>query len=72
MDTSLMLMGNALRRAVIHPIAEVAGLLSFRNARPLLSPAFERVFLSGVSDVYKRKVTLGRDGTIISIPSGAP
>ncbi len=35
---------------------------------PLPTSALERVFLSGVADVYDGKVTLGQDGTLISLP----
>ena len=35
---------------------------------PLPTAALERVFLSGVADVYDGRVTLGRDGALISLP----
>jgi hypothetical protein len=38
---------------------------------PLLVPGLESAFLAGVSEVYSGGVTLGRDGTVISLPSGS-
>jgi ribonuclease Z len=37
---------------------------------PLPLPGLDRVFLEGVSDAFSGGVTLGRDGTLISLPKG--
>ena len=44
-------------------------LLLYHIVPPLPTAALERVFLSGVADVYEGKVTLGQDGTLISLPA---
>ena len=54
-------------------IAEVAGarhLLFYHVVPPLPLSGLERVFLDGVSEVYDGGVTLGRDGTLISLEQG--
>ena len=38
---------------------------------PLPVPGLEAVFLEGVADAFAGGVTLGRDGTLISLPSGS-
>jgi ribonuclease Z len=38
---------------------------------PLPVPGLDVVFLDGVSDAYAGGVTLGRDGTLVSLPSGS-
>ena len=38
---------------------------------PLPVPGLEVVFLEGVDDAFAGGVTLGRDGTLISLPSGS-
>ena len=43
-------------------------LLFYHIAPPPANAALERIFLSGVGDVYDGKVTLGEDGTLISLP----
>ncbi len=43
-------------------------LLFYHIAPPLATSALERVFLSDVGNVYDGKVTLGEDGTLISLP----
>lgn len=45
-------------------------LLFYHIAPQLPVSALERVFLAGVADVYDGTVTLGRDGTLISLPVG--
>lgn len=45
-------------------------LLFYHVVPPLPLPGLDRVFLEGVSDVYGGGVTLGRDGTFISLPKG--
>jgi ribonuclease Z len=55
-------------------IAEAAGaghLLFYHVVPPLPLPGLASVFLDGVSDAYSGDVTLGRDGTLISLPSGS-
>lgn len=42
-------------------------LLLYHIVPPLPTAALERVFLNGVSDIYDGRVTLGRDGTLISL-----
>ena len=43
-------------------------MLLYHIVPPLPTPALERVFLSGIADVYDGKVTLGQDGTLVSLP----
>ena len=53
-------------------IAQAAGarhLLFYHIVPPLRVPGLEQAFLEGVSDAYKGEVTLGRDGTRISLPA---
>jgi ribonuclease Z len=38
---------------------------------PLPLPGLDRVFLEGVSDAFRGGVTLGRDGTFVSLPKGS-
>jgi ribonuclease Z len=55
-------------------IARAAGakhLLFYHVVPPLPLPGLDRVFLEGVSDAYSGGVTLGRDGTLISLPKGS-
>ena len=54
--------------------AETAGakhLLYYHIVPPLPVPGLASVFLDGVSDAYGGSVTLGRDGTTISLPAGS-
>jgi ribonuclease Z len=46
-------------------------LLFYHVIPPLPLPGLDVVFLEGVSDVFAGGVTLGRDGTLISLPSGS-
>jgi ribonuclease Z len=46
-------------------------LLYYHIVPPLPIPGLGSVFLEGVSDAYGGRVTLGRDGTTISLPSGS-
>jgi ribonuclease Z len=53
-------------------IASAAGakaLLYYHIVPPLPFPGLETVFLKGVSNVYNGEVVLGRDGTMVSLPS---
>ncbi len=55
-------------------IAQAAGvghLLLDHIVPPLRIPGLEEAFLEGVSDAYAGRVTLGRDGTRISLPAGS-
>src|SRR5262249_41332623 len=55
-------------------IAREAGarhLLLYHIVPPLLVPGLEGVFLAGTSDAFSGGITLGRDGTRISLPSGS-
>jgi len=54
--------------------AQAAGakhLLYYHIVPPTPLPGLASVFLEGVSDAYSGPVTLGRDGTTISLPSGS-
>lgn len=54
-------------------IAKAAGakqLLFYHVIPPLPLPGLDVVFLEGVSDAFSGGVTLGRDGTLISLPKG--
>ena len=46
-------------------------LLYYHVVPPMPIPGLESVFLKGVSAVYDGPVTLGRDGTSISLPAGS-
>ena len=46
-------------------------LLFYHVIPPLPLPGLDRVFLEGVSDAFAGGVTLGRDGTLISLPTGS-
>ena len=55
-------------------LAQAAGarhLLFYHVVPPLPVPGLEGVFLEGVSEAFSGGVTLGRDGTRISLPSGS-
>jgi len=45
-------------------------LLFYHVIPPLPLPGLDVVFLDGVSDAFAGGVTLGRDGTLVSLPSG--
>jgi ribonuclease Z len=49
--------------------AGVGHLLFYHVVPPLLLEPMEEIFLEGVSDAYDGPVTLGRDGTMISLPA---
>jgi ribonuclease Z len=54
--------------------AEAAGarhLLFYHIVPPLIIPGLDVAFLQGVDDAYSGDVTLGRDGTRVSLPSGS-
>jgi len=55
-------------------IAKATGakhLLFYHVIPPLPLPGLDRAFLDGVSDAFAGGVTLGRDGTLVSLPSGS-
>jgi ribonuclease Z len=55
-------------------IAEAAGarhLLFYHVVPPLPLPGLASVYLDGVSDAFSGGVTLGRDGTVLSLPAGS-
>jgi ribonuclease Z len=55
-------------------IARDAGaghLLYYHVVPPLPLPPLEALFLEGVGEVYAGPVTLGRDGTLLSLPAGS-
>jgi ribonuclease Z len=55
-------------------LAQIAGarhLLLYHVVPPLPVPGLEGVFLEGVSGAFSGGITLGRDGTRISLPSGS-
>ena len=55
-------------------LAQAAGarhLLFYHVVPPLPVPGLEGVFLDGVSAAFSGKITLGRDGTRISLPAGS-
>ena len=55
-------------------IAQAAGvrhLLFYHIVPPLPLPGLDSVFLEGVAKAYSGDVTLGRDGTMISLPRGS-
>ena len=55
-------------------IAKAAGakhLLFYHVIPPLPVPGLDVVFLEGVSQAFSGGVTLGRDGTLVSLPSGS-
>ncbi|HPG26993.1 MAG: MBL fold metallo-hydrolase [Spirochaetaceae bacterium] len=51
--------------------AEVGHLLFYHVVPPLPVPGLAGVYLDGVSEAYAGPVTLGRDGTAISLPAGS-
>ncbi len=51
--------------------AGVGHLLYYHVVPPLPIPGLDSVYLEGVDDAYEGDVTLGRDGTTISLPSGS-
>ena len=57
--------------AEIAAAADVGHLLYTHIVPPLIVPGMDTIFLEGVSDAYDGPVTLGRDGTRISLPSGS-
>lgn len=55
-------------------VAESAGarhLLYYHVVPPLPVPGLDAAFLAGVPDAYEGGVTLGRDGSLVSLPAGS-
>ena len=57
--------------AEIASSAGVEHLLYHHIVPPLIVPGMDAVFLDGVADAFSGGVTLGRDGTRISLPAGS-
>jgi ribonuclease Z len=51
--------------------AGVGHLLFNHIVPPLLLPPMVEIFVEGVGDVYSGPVTVGRDGTLVSLPAGS-
>ncbi len=49
--------------------AKVGHLMYYHVVPALPAPGMEAVYLEGVSDVYKGNITLGEDGSMISLPA---
>ncbi|MFO0689659.1 MAG: MBL fold metallo-hydrolase [Myxococcota bacterium] len=62
---------SPVEAAQIAQAAGVGHLLFYHVVPPLPVPGLDQVFLSGVSKAYDGEVTLGRDGTLVSLPSGS-
>lgn len=62
---------SPVEAAQIARSAGVRHLLFYHVVPPLPVPGLDRVFLSGVSKEFDGDVTLGRDGTLVSLPSGS-
>jgi ribonuclease Z len=79
--------GNATAEKIMHDIpdyhtspveaaeiAEAAGvghLLYYHIVPALLAPGLESVFLQGVNEAYNGPVTVGEDGTMVSLPANS-
>jgi ribonuclease Z len=50
--------------------AGVRHLLYYHIVPPLLLPPMEDLFVEGVEDVYPGPFTIGRDGTLVTLPAG--
>ena len=60
------------RNSVRIPTPARAGhLLFYQLVPPLMVPGMKAVFLDGVSEACSGGVTAGRDGTLVSLPSGS-
>ena len=46
-------------------------MLYYHVVPPLLVPGMDVVFLEGTSDAYDGPITLGVDGTMISLPANS-
>jgi ribonuclease Z len=57
--------------AEIAAAVEADHLLFYHIVPPMPIPGLASVFMKGVADVYAGPVTLGRDGTALSLPAGS-
>lgn len=57
--------------AEIAASAQVGHLLYYHVVPPMPIPGLSTIFMKGVADAYGGPVTLGRDGTSISLPTGS-
>lgn len=57
--------------AEIAASAHVGHLLYYHVVPPMPIPGLSTIFLNGVQDIFDGPITLGRDGTSISLPSGS-
>ena len=62
---------SPVEAAEIAESADVGHLLYYHVVPPMPLPGLATVFMKGVADAYSGPVTLGRDGTSISLPSGS-
>lgn len=62
---------SPVEAAQIARAAGVRHLLFYHVVPPLPVPGLDVAFLAGVDDAYDGGVTLGRDGTLVSLPSGS-
>jgi ribonuclease Z len=62
---------SPVEAAELAQAAGVGHLLFYHVVPPLLLPGMESVFLEGVADAYAGPVTVGRDGTMVSLPAGS-
>ena len=60
-----------VQAARIASAAGVRQLLLYHVVPPLVVPGLEAAFLEGVRDAYQGPVTVGRDGTMVSLPSAS-
>ena len=62
---------SPIEAAEIAESAEVGHLLYYHVVPPMPIPGLQSIFLKGVEEAYGGPVTLGRDGTSISLPAGS-
>ncbi len=61
---------SPIEAAQIAAEAGVDSLVLYHIVPPLLVPGAEAAFVRGVRQVYDGKVTVARDGTVVSLPAG--
>lgn len=62
---------SPVEAAEIAESAKVGHLLYYHVVPPMPLPGLSTIFMKGVRDAYGGPITLGRDGTSISLPSGS-
>jgi len=62
---------SPVEAAEIAEAANVGHLLLYHVVPALLVPGLDAAFMDGVHDAYAGPITLGRDGTMLSMPSGS-